>query len=325
MTTDAPSVARKHWWSPQPPPDTPPTSTRRAYLEVLLVFAAFFGAGILAAGFSLGGTLPRTNGGWGLFGPNAFDQVAQAGLAVALVVLLLRNRGMSRQAFGLDVPRQPDGSWALGQILRVATWAVVALIAGSLVTSALATGKYDLPSHLGAPFLFYAAASSLNAGVIEEVVVLGFVVATLRQARRPMWEVLVVAVVLRASYHVYYGPGVVGILIWGSVFVWLYLRTRSLLPIMAVHFAWDTTVFMSQRWPVAILFGLLIVFVMVIAAPITWLVERSNQRLATAPGLALAGAPAWPGYYAPPGWRPDPWGQYQWRWWDGVRWTDTTA
>jgi Protein of unknown function (DUF2510) len=27
----------------------------------------------------------------------------------------------------------------------------------------------------------------------------------------------------------------------------------------------------------------------------------------------------------PPGWLPDPSGQWQWRWWDGARWTDTTA
>lgn len=284
------------------------------------MFAAFFGAGILAAGFSLGDALPKTNGGWGLYGPNAFDQVAQAGVAVALVALLLRNRGMSRPAFGLDVPRRPGGGWAIGQTLRVATWAVLALIAGSLVTSALATGQYQLPSHLGAPFLVYAAAGSLNAGVIEELIVLGFVVATLRQARRPGLEVLVVALVLRGSYHIYYGPGVVGILIWGAVFVWLYLRTRSLLPIVVVHAAWDTTVFMAQRWPVSIVFGLLVVLAMVIAAPITWLVERSNPPVTPAPA-----PPAWPGYYAPPGWRPDPSGQYQWRWWDGVRWTDTTA
>jgi membrane protease YdiL (CAAX protease family) len=325
VTTDAANAAGKHWWSPLPPPETAPISARRAYLEVLLVFVAFFGAGILAAGFSLGGALPTTNGGWGLFVPNAFDQLAQAGLALTVVALLLRNRGVSRQAFGLDVPRRENGSWAVGQSLRVATWAVTALIAGSLVTSALATGGYNLPAHLKAPFLAYAAASSLNAGVVEEVVVLGFVVTTIRQARRPLAEVVLMALVLRASYHIYYGVGVLGILIWGSVFIWLYLRTRSLLPIIAVHVGWDATVFMGQRWPVAIMFGLLIVLAMWIASPITWLVERWNRRLAASAEPVVATAPAWPGYYAPPGWRPDPWGQYRWRWWDGVRWTDATA
>lgn len=318
-------VARKRWWSAKPPPDTSPIRTRRAYLEVLLVFAAFFGPGILSAGFSLGDALPTENGGWGLFVPNAFDQVAQAGLGLAVVVLLLRNRGVSRRAFGLDLPRKADGGWAVGETLRMATWAVAALIAGSLVTSALATGQYNLPAHLGAPFLVYAAASSLNAGIVEEVVVLGFVVATLRQARRPLWELLVVALILRGSYHVYYGVGVLGIFIWGSVFVWLYLRTRSLLPIMAVHVVWDTTIFMAQRWPAAIVVGLLCALALAIAAPITWLVERSDRRLADAGGEPPLAAAPWPGYYAPPGWRPDPWGQYRWRWWDGVSWTDTTA
>lgn len=292
---------------------------------MLGVFVAFFGSGILAAGFSLGDALPTENGGWGLFVPNAFDQVAQAGLAVTVVVLLLRNRGVSRRAFGLDVPRRADGRWAIGQSLRMATWAVAALIAGSLVTSALATGQYNLPAHLRAPFLVYAASSSLNAGIVEELVVLGFVVTTLRQARRPLWELVLVALVLRGTYHIYYGVGVLGILIWASVFVWLYLRTRSLLPIVAVHVVWDTTVFMAQRWPAAIVVGLLFALAMAIAAPITWLVERSDRRLADAGGELAGPVASWPGYYAPPGWRPDPWGQYRWRWWDGVAWTDTTA
>jgi len=33
------------------------------------------------------------------------------------------------------------------------------------------------------------------------------VVTTLRQASRPMAEIVVVAVLLRCSYHIYYGPG----------------------------------------------------------------------------------------------------------------------
>jgi hypothetical protein len=42
-------ITPRHWWSPAPDPDLPPISTRRAYTEVLLVFGAFFLAGIVGA------------------------------------------------------------------------------------------------------------------------------------------------------------------------------------------------------------------------------------------------------------------------------------
>jgi membrane protease YdiL (CAAX protease family) len=317
----------KHWWSPQPPPQSEVIAARRAYLEVLGVFAAFFGAGIIAAGFSLSSDLSSPTGGWGAFLPSAFDNLAQAGTAATLVLLLSRQRGISRQALGLVLPRRADGAADVGAALRVATWALVAFIGGSIVTSLLATGKYNVSPHLNAAYLVYTSTAAVNAGIVEEMVVLGFVVVTLQQARRPLPEVVLVALVLRASYHVYYGPGVVGILVWASVFVWLFLRTRSLLPIIAVHFVWDFTIFMANRWHWLLAPALLLVVGMVIAAPITWLVARAAQPalpwLAYGSGAATDGG--WAASVAPPGWRPDPWGQRTWRWWDGTRWTDTTA
>jgi hypothetical protein len=207
----------------------------------------------------------------------------------------------------------------------------------------LATGSYDAPKDLNGAFLFYASTASLNAGVIEEMVVLGFVVVTLQQARRPLWEIVLIGLVLRSSYHIYYGP----------VFLWLFLRTRSLLPIIAVHFCWDFTVFMASRWNWIAVIALLVVLGLVVASPITWLVERNNRTaspwaLYPPPGAlarrampgggvvgpaARAGGGVLPGGGAaqpggpnpPPGWQPDPWGQWRWRWWDGVAWTDATA
>jgi membrane protease YdiL (CAAX protease family) len=327
----------RHWWSPRPAPDSAPISAGRAYLEVVLVFAAFFGSGIIAAGLSLADHLPPNSGSWSTFAPAAFDEIGQAGIAATLVVLLSRNRGISRRGLGLDLPRKPDGTRAAGQTVRVAAWALVAFIAGSVITSALATGDYNAPTNLNAAFLFYSSTASLNAGVVEEMVVLGFVVVTLQQARRPLWELVLVGLVLRSSYHIYYGPGVIGILVWGSAFIWLFLRTRSLLPIIVVHFCWDLTVFLGSRWSWITLVALLVGLGLVVAAPITWLVERANRHTTPAPWVPYpppgavpgpvgpGGVPPWAAYPAPPGWRPDPWDQGRWRWWDGSRWTDSTA
>jgi hypothetical protein len=169
-------------------------------------------------------------------------------------------------------------------------------------------------------------------------VVLAFVVVTLRQAGRPWWEVTTVALVLRCSYHIYYGPGVVGILVWAALFYWIYLRTRSLILLMICHAGWDAVGFLAQSWPAASAVGLLIGIGVCIAGPITWLVERNavpaggwhpagaagTGTIGT--GTAGAGAARWgpdgsPGW-APPGWQPDPAGIHYWRWWDGQRWTE---
>ena len=56
--------ARAHWWSIQPPPPAGPISARRAYAEVLLVFAAFFAASVVAGGETLAGRYPAPSGSW---------------------------------------------------------------------------------------------------------------------------------------------------------------------------------------------------------------------------------------------------------------------
>ena len=72
---------RVHWWPIQPPrADTPPISTRRAYVEVLALFAAFFASAIAAAAFSLAGNHPSGRVmGWSNAVPGSIDTVAVTG------------------------------------------------------------------------------------------------------------------------------------------------------------------------------------------------------------------------------------------------------
>jgi len=113
-------------------------------------------------------------------------------------------------------------------------------------------------------------------GIVEETVVLAFLVTTLRQARRPLPEVVLVAVLLRCSYHDYYGPGVAGIAVWAAVFVWLFLRAGSVIPLIVVHFLWDVTQFLSLQPQLKHTIGVLVLAALVLlplAAGISWLVE----------------------------------------------------
>ena len=275
--------------------------------------------------------------------------LTEIGLALTVVLLLCERRSVTPGVLGLRWPRSEDGSFASSTTIRIVGWAFLAQVVGGVVNAALQTGHLPTePSN--APELTFAVFDSVQAGVVEELVVLGFVVVTLRQAGRPLWEVCVVALVLRGSYHIYYGPGVAGILVWASMFLWIYLRTGSLFPLMLSHMIWDGVAFFSQRWSgVAVVasLGLLLLWIVCV---ILWLVERSSRSApASGPyspawrstgsgsgrqGPALSSetavqphpAAAFPGPAAPalppPGWYPDPGGANRWRWWDGQRWTE---
>jgi hypothetical protein len=327
---------------------------------VLLVFAGFFLSGVVSAGILLGGRYrnPLTNGSWSDYAPQFVEVLAQTGLALAVVLLLSSRRGVTAGTLGLQWPRREDGRVSSGQATRILAWAILAEVLGGVINAAVQTGHYPT-SRPNAPELIFATAASIQAGVVEELVVLAFAVVTLRQAGRPLWEVTLVVLVLRGSYHIYYGPGVFGILVWAALFYWIYLRTGNVLLLMVGHAGWDAVGFLSQRWPGVAGVGVLIAVAIWIAAPVTWLVERNRLNPAGPwrPPEPRAGRPAgargegawhraqpaarwaadvpaegaWhpaqpapelPPSLPPPGWQPDPAGRYRWRWWDGQGWTD---
>jgi hypothetical protein len=289
---------------------------------VLLVFGAFFLSGIAAAGILLGGRYhnPFPNGSWSDYAPQFVEVLTQTGLAIAVVLLLSARRGVTPRTLGLTLPHRDDGRLAAGAATRILAWAIFAQVLGGVINGVLQTGHLPT-SQPNAAELIYAMGASVQAGVVEELVVLAFLVVTLRQAGRPLWEVTVVALVLRGSYHVYYGPGVVGILVWAALFLWIFLRTGNVLLLMISHAGWDAVAFLSQRWGAVAGVAILVVIAIWIAAPITWLVDRNrlDREAARVPGQAGMGLPA---TGPPPGWQPDPAGRYWWRWWDGQRWTD---
>ena len=193
-----------------------------------------------------------------------------AGVAVALTVLLSARRGITPRSLGLGPPRDGQGGVAGGTGFRMAIWALLALIVGGAITTALAAGKLGQPAFQDNSYTLYATAASLAAGVVEETVVLAFVVSTLRQAGRTLPEIVIVAIALRLSYHDYYGPGVVGIAVWAAVFIWLYLRTGSVIPLIIVHFFWDATIFWTQRWHWVGVAAVYVSIAVIIAAPVSW-------------------------------------------------------
>jgi membrane protease YdiL (CAAX protease family) len=277
--------ARAHWWSAQPPPPAQPITARRAYAEVLGVFAAFFAASIVAGGETLSGRYPPPSGSWAVFAPATVSELGTCAFAILITVLLSGRRGIRPRWLGFSWPRKRDGRAGAGQSMRIGVWAIAALLAGGAITSALAMGnKLGQPAHQDASYLIYTLAASLTAGVVEEMVVLAFVVTTLRQAGRPVPEILLVAVLLRCSYHDYYGLGVIGIAVWATVFVWLFLRTGSVLPLVVVHVLWDANIFLGQRWHEVQVATAYVWIMLVLIAAITWLVDLQARYRGPPPG-----------------------------------------
>lgn len=107
------------------------------------------------------------------------------------------------------------------------------------------------------PVLLLAAA---RASLQEELVVLGYLFARLGDLRWRPWVIVVATSALRASYHLYQGPGAfVGNFAMGLLFGWLYLRTGRLMPFLVAHFLIDAVAFVGYPWAAATwpaLFGL---------------------------------------------------------------------
>ena len=93
---------------------------------------------------------------------------------------------------------------------------------------------------------------TLRPGVTEEVIVVAYLYARLRDLGwRPQW-ILLSAALLRGTYHLYQGFGAfVGNAVMGLVFGWLYMRFGRILPLVIAHFLMDAAVFVGYPWAAA--------------------------------------------------------------------------
>ena len=77
---------------------------------------------------------------------------------------------------------------------------------------------------------------SAFGGAVEEIVMLAMLVVVLRAVRTTWWKIVVVAVLLRVSFHIYYGPiALPGLALWAAALVALYATTSRFWPIFLAH------------------------------------------------------------------------------------------
>ncbi|HEY0258809.1 MAG TPA: CPBP family intramembrane glutamic endopeptidase, partial [Lacisediminihabitans sp.] len=91
--------------------------------------------------------------------------------------------------------------------------------------------------------------SALRAGIQEEVIVIGYLFARLRDLGWRTWPIILAAATLRGSYHLYQGFGAfIGNFAMGVVFGWLYSRNGRVLPLVIAHVVIDTAIFVGYPW-----------------------------------------------------------------------------
>jgi membrane protease YdiL (CAAX protease family) len=160
---------------------------------------------------------------------------------VWLVVFLVRRDGESPGAIGLafDHPRR--------DVVRgILLFVVVGLAGLGLYLGAVAIGVnrwVDPAPPLGHWWTVpQAFLNSAEAALLEEIVVVGYLITRLQQLRLTTVAVIAASALLRASYHLYQGwGGFLGNLAMGVLFGWLFVRTRRTWPLVVAHFLLDLT------------------------------------------------------------------------------------
>jgi membrane protease YdiL (CAAX protease family) len=166
-------------------------------------------------------------------------QASELAAAGMVLYLLIRSReGVAGIGLG-------GGRLRMDLALILPVWIFVQVIpqgVGSGIVRAWSLPVFHPMGGGSSQYLVVLLFSSVVAGVLEEIVVLGYLVRRLEQRGWSTTWVVVVAVMVRVSYHLYYGPGVIPIVLWATATVLFYLKVRRLLPFIICHVAWDTMV-----------------------------------------------------------------------------------
>lgn len=179
---------------------------------------------------------------------------------VALVCWLLWNAGRPHLGrLGIDFRRPVrDLGWGAVLALCVGLPGLVIYLAGRALGLTVAVNPAGLDAHWWTvPILLLSA---LRAGVQEEVIMVGYLFARLRELGWRTWPIILVSAAIRGTYHLYQGIGSwFANFLLGVLFGWAFARWGRVLPLVIAHFLVDAVVFVGYPWAASAwpqLFGL---------------------------------------------------------------------
>ncbi|MFI7127075.1 CPBP family intramembrane glutamic endopeptidase [Nonomuraea sp. NPDC050153] len=255
MRTESPTAS---------PPGPPPALTPRLIrAELFVVFAVSLGASGLLALIRLIGALTAPQQ---LKGQQAvlvrsmapgrpwldlalqLADIAVSVAPVALVAYLMVRSGESLGTIGADL-REKGRDTVRGALLAAAIGgtglAFYLAVWAAGVNLTVVAGQ--LPQvWWQVPVLLLAAAQN---GVLEEVLVAGYLLHRLGQAGWTPWKAVAVSALLRGSYHLYQGfGGFIGNVVMGVVFGRLYQRWGRAMPLVVAHTLIDAVAFVGYAF-----------------------------------------------------------------------------
>lgn len=227
--------------------------------EILAVFAVSLGASAVSAVLSLVGSLLQRGSLAsqqallvGSLAPNHWLDLAMQIVAIAenlapvfLVLYLMTRSGESPSLIGLDAS-QPGRDLGRGVVLAV-------LIGGAGLGLYFAAFQLDVSLHIvpeALPNVWWRIPvlllSAVQNGVLEEVVVLGYLLLRLEQLGWSPVAAIACSALLRGTYHLYQGlGGFLGNAAMGVIFGLLFLRWRRVMPFIIAHSLMDATAFVG--------------------------------------------------------------------------------
>ena len=228
--------------------------------ELLLVLAGSLGASGVGALISFVGSLTRRASlseqtatligsqapgrpwldlAWQLFG------LATALVPVVLVAHLLRREGGSLHWLGCDAAR-----WRTDLIRGAAVAAVIGGSGLALYLAARAGGLNLTVVPTSLPEVWWRipvlVASAVQNALLEEVIVLGYLMRRLEQLGVTASVVLASSSLLRGTYHLYQGVGgFAGNVVMGMIFCLLYRKWGRIMPLVVAHTLIDVVAFVG--------------------------------------------------------------------------------
>ncbi|GAA0704550.1 CPBP family intramembrane metalloprotease [Streptomyces samsunensis] len=244
----------------EPPVVEDGLSRRMLRNETLLVLALSLGASALSALISFIGSVTKPGGlkdqaatlnssaapgrpwldlAWQLFG------IATALVPVALVAHLLLREGAGLRVIGFDRDRPRfDVVWGAVVAAAIGGTGLLLYLGARAAGGNLTVVPESLPDvWWKIPVLI---ASAVQNAVLEEVVVVGYLLRRLGQLGWTPMAALLAGSVLRGSYHLYQGiGGFFGNMAMGVIFVLLYRRWGRVGPLVAAHALIDIVAFVG--------------------------------------------------------------------------------
>jgi membrane protease YdiL (CAAX protease family) len=165
--------------------------------------------------------------------------------ALIPVLLALYLLGRARSSLGIDFRRPAaDAGWGAALAAAIGLPGLLLVFAAAqLGLNAQIVPAALQPVWWAVPVLILKA---LENAILEEVIVVGYLITRLREMSMRLWLVVACSAVLRGSYHLYQGFGAfIGNAVMGVVFALFFLRYKRVMPLIVAHTLLDIVAFVG--------------------------------------------------------------------------------